>query len=254
MSAVKLKNISKFYHKHCVIKDLSLELKKHEFTTLLGASGCGKSTLLNIISGFESFNKGELIIGKDSFKHQASISSKRIKIFQDYALLDYKSVLDNVAFALECKGYDKARRIQKALEFIELVGLSKHKNHFITQLSGGQKQRVALARALCVEPELLLLDEPFSALDNFLRAKLQKELLNLMKKLNSTALFVTHDIEEAIILSDRIIVMKEGGEIIADLRGFKCKNDTQSLEFYELKNKIINLLSGKFSEDSYLVF
>lgn len=248
---IRLKNVSKSYAQNSILENVNLEFKQGDFTTLLGASGCGKSTLLNIVSGFEDF-KGEIDIDEKTYQKLLPITNKRIKIFQNYALLEYKSVLDNVLFALKCKKIPKHEALEKARYYLNLVGLSERENHFINELSGGQQQRVALARALSVEPKMLLLDEPFSALDSFTRKKLQNELLNLAHKLKMSAIFVTHDLEEAVFLGSRIIVLKEKGKIIGDLKGLKDKSNRGSLEFNALKNEIENLLKGKTTEDYYI--
>ncbi|NDJ26422.1 nitrate ABC transporter ATP-binding protein [Campylobacter sp. MIT 12-8780] len=249
---IKLENISKFYGKNPILKDFNLELKNGEFVCILGKSGCGKSTLLDILSGFTCFDGGKALLENKVYEKSLPISKKRIKIFQDYALLEYKSVLENVKFALKAQNFNKKELEKRALQFISLVGLSEKKDEFVSKLSGGQKQRVALARALTCEPEILLLDEPFSALDNFTRKYLQKELLKLAKQSSSTMILVTHDIEEALFLGDRIIVLEKMGKILGDLKGIKNEQEKEGLSFYTLKNRIENLLLGKVSEDDYI--
>ncbi|KAA6225633.1 ABC transporter ATP-binding protein [Campylobacter sp. LR185c] len=246
-----LKNVSKTYSNNIILSNLNLSFKDGDFTTLLGASGCGKSTLLNIISGFESFG-GEILINEKAYKNSLTIDNTRIKIFQDYALLEYKSVLGNVLFALTCKKIPKNKALERAKYYLNLVGLYEKRDSFINELSGGQKQRVALARALSVEPKMLLLDEPFSALDNFTRKKLQNELLSIVSKLKMSAIFVTHDLEEAVFLGNRIIILKERGEIVGDLKGLKNITSRQSLEFNALKNEIESLLKGKSKDEYYI--
>lgn len=233
MPTISVVNCSKSYKDFVVLDNVSLEVQKGEFVVLLGHSGCGKSSLLNIISGFVAFDSGDVKINNVSRKNKPSKDC--IKIFQDYALLPWKSVLDNVLFALECKKVRKREAVGIAIRLLELVGLLDVKDRFIKSLSGGQKQRVALARALCVEPEILLLDEPFSALDYFTRKNLQAELLKITRMLNTTSILVTHDIDEAIFLGSRILVMKPNpGRIVADIRNEESKHDILKSDILEL--------------------
>ena len=237
---ITLKNICKSYADYFALQNVNLNVKKGEFIVLLGASGCGKTTLLNIIGGFETFDSGEVIINNQHFTHQSK-PKDCVKIFQDYALLPWLSVLDNVAFSLQAKKIKNAKEV--ALEYLKLVHLEAFASRFPSQLSGGQRQRVALARALCVQPKILLLDEPFSALDNFTRNALQNELLNIKKNLQTPMIFVTHDIDEAIYLGDRVIILKPNpGEIVADIKIWVDKSDRNSLGFLELKKEIAQYL------------
>ncbi len=235
---IKIKHCSKTFDSYNVLEDINLDIKNGEFIVLLGASGCGKTTLLNIIGGFESFDNGEIIIDEKHFSKKA-FPKDCIKIFQDYALLPWKNALDNVAFALESRGVSKKEARVEALSCIKLVHLEQFKDSFPAQLSGGQKQRIALARALCVKPRILLLDEPFSALDNFIRNMLQNELLKISQYFKTTIVFVTHDIEEAIFLGERVIIMSPNpGKIVADVKINIDKNNRNSLEFLNLKQNI----------------
>lgn len=239
---INLKGIYKTYQQNCVLDNINLSIQKGEFVVLLGASGCGKTTLLNIIGGFEEFQKGQIAIDSQTFHHQTK-PKECIKIFQDYALLPWLNVLDNVCFSLEAQGKSKPQAQTIAKEYIKLVHLEAFEERFPSQLSGGQKQRVALARALCVKPQILLLDEPFSALDNFTRNTLQNELLNIQRGLKTTMIFVTHDIEEAIFLGDRVIIMSPNpGKIVADIPILIDKNNRDSLVFLELKLEIAKYL------------
>ncbi|XJZ27311.1 ABC transporter ATP-binding protein [Bacillota bacterium Lsc_1132] len=208
---VQLQDISFQYDKgSAVLNRLNFEISKNSFVTLLGPSGCGKSTLLNIIAGFLPASAGSINIeGKEVKKP----SKDRGFVFQDLALFPWLTVYENVEFGLKMQNVPKERRKQKVEELIEMVGLKKYADFSISSLSGGMKQRVALARTLAPEPNILLLDEPFSALDAQTRDVLQEELLSLHKKLNMTTVLVTHSIDEAIYLSDAIILLSKNGMI-----------------------------------------
>ncbi|MCI5967987.1 ABC transporter ATP-binding protein [Helicobacter sp.] len=245
---ISLRNISKNYGDYLALRNVNLDFYKGEFITLLGASGCGKTTLLNIIGGFEAFDSGEIRIEKETFLKQTKPNAC-VKIFQDYALLPWLNVLENVQFALQAQGAKESERIAK--EYLKSVHLESFEMRFPAQLSGGQKQRVALARALCVQPKILLLDEPFSALDNFTRNALQNELLEIKQNLKTTMIFVTHDIDEALYLGDRVIILKPNpGEVVADIKVKLNKNDRNSLEFLRLKREIAEYLETyRFMQD-----
>ena len=182
----------------------NLDIAEGEFVCLVGPSGCGKSTVINLMAGFEKPTAGSVTIdGKDV----AAPDPDHIMIFQDYGLFPWKTALDNVLFGLRCKGVDARESKQKALDALVTVGLGNHVHRHPHELSGGMRQRVSLARALAVEPSVLFMDEPFAALDTFTRLRLQDELLELRKKRALTVVFVTHDLEEAIYLGDRVVLM-----------------------------------------------
>lgn len=190
--------------------DVDLDIRKGEFFSLLGPSGCGKTTLLRILAGFEQPDAGQVIIGGRDMTGMPPHLRNVNTVFQSYALFPHLSVYDNVAFGLKMKGVSAAQqrpRIEKALETVQIADFARRRPD---QLSGGQRQRVALARAVVNEPEVLLLDEPLSALDLKLRKQLQVELSNLQEELGMTFVFVTHDQEEALVMSDRIAVMNKG--------------------------------------------
>lgn len=250
---IEIKNCSKFFGTTKALDSVNLSIKEGEFIVLLGASGCGKTTLLNAIGGFLDFQEGEMIIDNQSFT-QRSKPKDCIKIFQDYALLQWKNALDNVAFAQEAKGKSKKVARELALEYLKLVHLEKFADKFPAQLSGGQRQRIALARALCAKPKILLLDEPFSALDNFTRNSLQNELLDISHHLKTTMIFVTHDIEEAIVLGDRVVIMSPNpGRIVADIPVRVDKQDRNSLRFVQLKREIAEYLKTYRFEVEYQI-
>lgn len=190
-----------------VLNGVDLKIKEGEFVTIVGPSGCGKSTLLNIIAGLDRPNLGSVLIRGAAASDNNPSSTKRIMIFQEGALFPWLSVQDNVEFGLKIAKVTKVKRRQVADRYIEMVGLSKFSESFVYQLSGGMKQRVAIARALALEPEVLLMDEPFAALDVQTRDLLHEELVGIHKTTGKTILFVTHNINEAILLGDRVIVL-----------------------------------------------
>lgn len=208
MSNVKIDHITKYYNNQksssMILENISFEINHGSFTSLLGPSGCGKTTLLRIISGLEYQSSGNVYIDN---KLVYGPSIDRGIVFQDYSLFPWMNVIENVSFGLNMKGYSKKDSIKIAEDYIKLVKLDSFKNYFPRELSGGMKQRVAIARALAVKPKILLMDEPFSALDEDTRYYLQDELLKLWKYQNLTILFVTHSIEEAVYLSDNIIIL-----------------------------------------------
>jgi spermidine/putrescine transport system ATP-binding protein len=210
MNIISLKNIKKYYDNNLILDNFNLDINEGEFVTILGPSGCGKTTILRIIAGFEKVNEGSVILENidvtDFPPHQRNVNT----VFQSYALFPHLNVFDNVAFGLKIKKLPKkeiTKRVKEALETVHLFDMDKRS---IFQLSGGQQQRVAIARAIINKPRVLLLDEPLSSLDYKLRKTMQIELKQLHRKLGITFIFVTHDQEEAITMSDKIIVMNNG--------------------------------------------
>jgi NitT/TauT family transport system ATP-binding protein len=210
---IKIKNVSKVYKSDkniknkevLALKDINLVIEDNQFICLLGPSGCGKSTLLRIIAGLDLPTEGTVEINNEVIDKPNKDSSM---VFQDYALFPWKTVIENVEFGLKLRKIPKNEAKNKALRYLKLVNMEKFKDAYIHQLSGGMKQRVAIARALVIEPEILLMDEPFGALDTFTRMQLQDELIDICKKRNLSVVFVTHDIEEAVYLGDKIAIMK----------------------------------------------
>lgn len=207
---LSLQHITKNFGEGDVLRDISLDVARGEFVTLLGASGCGKTTTLRIISGLETPDEGTVLLdGKDV----TALPPERRPVntvFQSYALFPHMNVEKNVAYGLRVRGMDKASIAKRVREMLELVQMEDYATRMPSQLSGGQRQRIAIARALAPEPELLLLDEPLGALDLQLRRQMQLELKRLQKKLGITFVYITHDQEEAINMSDRIAVMRGG--------------------------------------------
>ena len=208
--AVSIRNAVKRYGTTTALHGVSLDIADNAFFTLLGPSGCGKTTLLRMIAGFEEASEGEILLFGQSIAALEPNLRPVNTVFQNYALFPHMPVLENVAFCLKMKGVDAATRRKRAGQMLELVHLSALADRMPSQLSGGQQQRVALARALAPEPKVLLLDEPLSALDLKLRQAMRVELKQLQEETGITFLFVTHDQEEALTMSDRIAVMSEG--------------------------------------------
>jgi spermidine/putrescine transport system ATP-binding protein len=208
--AVFVQGLRKAYGDTVALGEVSLEVKPGEFLTLLGPSGCGKTTLLRLLAGFEVPDAGAILISGRDVAALPPYERPVNTVFQHYALFPHRTVAGNVAFGLEAKGLPRdaiATRVKRALEMVRLPGFDDRR---IDQLSGGQKQRVALARAVVMEPEVLLLDEPMAALDLKLRKEMQVEVKNLQERLQITFVFVTHDQDEALIMSDRIAVLSQG--------------------------------------------
>lgn len=246
---VVLENVTKRYTEFC-IEDLNISVQKGEFFTLLGGSGCGKSTLLKIISGIERDYSGTIEIDGKDIRGKSTFETGLSMVFQDSLLLPNLNVEDNVAFGLKMKGMGKKERLEKAKEALKELGLEGFEKRHPNDLSGGQKQRVAIARALVMEPKLLLMDEPFSALDEELRSKLQKLLKDIQRKYKSTILFVTHDRDEAFYLSDKIAVM-DNGEIIQCDEPQKLYENPKN-EFIARFLGIDNIISGKVVQGKLL--
>ena len=207
---IEIKNITKAFDGETVLNNISLDIYDNEFLTLLGPSGCGKTTLLRIISGFVQPDQGEVVFMGDDITELPPHKRNVNTVFQKYALFPHLNVYENVAFPLREKKVPKDEIDKKVKEMLKLVMLSGFEKRNVTSLSGGQQQRVAIARALVNHPKVLLLDEPLSALDLKLRKDMQQELKNIQKSTGITFVFVTHDQEEALSMSDTIVVMSEG--------------------------------------------
>ena len=207
---IELKEISKTYGDNKVLNNLSLNIKKNEFLTLLGPSGCGKTTTLKIIAGFETADEGTVLFDEENITTLPPYKRKLNTVFQKYALFPHMNIYENIAFGLKIKKLPKSEIDKKVKEMLKLVALEGFEKRSVESLSGGQQQRVAIARALVNEPEVLLLDEPLGALDLKLRKEMQIELKKIQQRLGITFIFVTHDQEEALTMSDTIVVMNKG--------------------------------------------
>lgn len=207
---VSLQNVMKSYGDKLVLQDLSLDIYPAEMVSLLGPSGCGKSTALKVLSGLEMADSGDVLINGRSVVSLPTRKRNLGMVFQAYSLFPHLNAIDNIAYGLKIRGVDTHKRRARAGELLELVGLNEHGSKFPNQLSGGQQQRVALARALAVEPDVLLLDEPLSALDAKVRDQLRDEIRRVQLQEGIACLMVTHDQEEALVMSDRIGVMNNG--------------------------------------------
>ena len=214
MSAARLRadGVTKRYQdpagrERSALVDVALDVSAGEFVCLLGPSGCGKTTLLNLLAGFERATSGRVLAGG---REVTGPDPTRICMFQGYALFPWRTVQANVEYGLEVRGTPRRRRAAIAAELLELVGLGGHRRHRPHQLSGGMQQRAALARALAVDPDCLLMDEPFGALDAMTRARLQEEVARIALERRKTVVFVTHDVDEAVFLADRVVVMAAG--------------------------------------------
>ena len=209
---IKFRNIVKEFDGTIVLKGINLDIYENEFVTLLGPSGCGKTTLLRILGGFLEADEGVVIFDDEDIKELPPYKRELNTVFQKYALFPHMNVYDNIAFGLKIKKMSKDVIDQKVMRMLKLIGLEGFENKNVTTLSGGQQQRIAIARALVNEPKVLLLDEPLGALDLKLRKEMQYELKRIQQEVGITFIYVTHDQEEALTMSDKIVIMK-GGEI-----------------------------------------
>jgi len=245
---LEIRNVSKkFVSKNkeiLAVDNITFNVRYNEFLSIVGPSGCGKSTLLRMIAGLEKPTSGEILM---EGKKIEGPGAERGLVFQQYTLLPWRNVLDNVAFGLEIRGLPKKERYEIAKRFIKMIGLEGFEEAYPYELSGGMQQRVAIARTLANDPKIVLMDEPFGALDTQTRTILQHELLKIWEKEKKTVLFVTHSVDEAVYLSDRVIVMtarpgRIKGIISIDLPRPR-KRDT--LEFIEYRKRIVNILKDE---------
>lgn len=236
------------------VQDVSFNIEPGEFICILGPSGCGKSTLLSAIAGHLKTTKGRIEVDGNAI---AGPSVKRGLVFQQHTLFPWKTVLDNVAFGLKMQGVKRAERNLRALEFLRLVGLADFAECFPAQLSGGMQQRVEIARALINNPQVLLMDEPFGALDAQTRLMMQELLLSIWTRVRTTIVFVTHDIDEALFLADRIFVLTQrpgriGEELKLDFPRPRTADLVTSNEFVRLKRRCLGLIRGTATNISAL--
>lgn len=244
MSYISVKGVNKIFNGRGKIEELysldtvSFSIKRGDFFCILGPSGCGKSTLLDLMAGFDAPTSGKIFIkGEEVTKPQ----SDYIAVFQEYGLLPWKNVRENIAFGLQFQKLSKQEKDNLLEEYIDLVHLTGYEDKLPRELSGGMKQRVAIARALIVQPEALFMDEPFAALDQITRIALRQELLRIWQEKNITVVFVTHDIDESILLGDRIAVMSSAPGKIQTIIPVDIKRprDGSSKKFQIIKRKIL---------------
>src|SRR6476659_10223057 len=247
-AAVSIRNVSKTFGRGgtSALHNIERELQPGEFISLIGPSGCGKSTLLRVIGDLIEPTEGEAVIGGKT-AHQARLDRDYGMVFQEATLMDWRTVEKNVALPLEMMGWERAARRDRVKELLELVELTGFEGHYPWQLSGGMQQRVAIARALTFNPSLILMDEPFGALDEMTRDRLNLELLRIWEATKATVVFVTHSIAEAVFLSSRIVVMSARPgrvqQVVEVDLGYPRTNDTrEETRFFELATEVRELL------------
>ncbi|AXV40026.1 ABC transporter ATP-binding protein [Methanobacterium sp. BAmetb5] len=243
---ITLENVTKSFTpndggKQLALNPINLNVAEGEFLSIVGPSGCGKTTLLRMIAGLDFPTSGRVLEGEIEI---TGPSRERGYVFQQYSLFPWRDVRDNVAFGLEMEGLEKKERYSKAREYLKLVGLSPYEKSYPRELSGGMKQRVAIARSLVNDPHVLLMDEPFSALDVQTRHKLQEELVRIWSQEQKTVIFVTHNVDEAVFLADRVVVLSQRPATV--LKTFEINlervRDRSAPEFLDLKKEITSLL------------
>ncbi|HBR01995.1 MAG TPA: nitrate ABC transporter ATP-binding protein [Ruminiclostridium sp.] len=251
---VKIRNVTKTYSSKrgdvIALNGFNLDIKENEFICVVGPSGCGKSTMLNILAGLDNATSGEILVDGNVIHGP---SPDRGVVFQQYALFPWLTVKKNVEFGLRLKKLSRQEVSDIADHYIEMVGLQDFKNSYPKELSGGMKQRVAIARAYAMQPKLLLMDEPFGALDAQTRTQLQSELLKTWEEERRTCFFITHDVEEAVILAQRVIIMSARPGRIIDIVDIDIpypRNQETKMEpkFFELKNKIWSQVYNQYLE------
>lgn len=246
MGNLKIQDLSKSFTREdgsemAALDHLSLDIADKEFVCVLGSSGCGKTTLLRLIAGLDQDREGQIILDGEEMHG----SSPKIGfVFQEYSLFPWRTVIDNIVFGLEMNGVGREERYRTAERYLELVGLKQFRNSYPSELSGGMRQRVAVARALALEPVLLLMDEPFGALDAQTRNMLQKELLEIWEKTRKTIVFITHSVDEAVFLADRIIVLTPRPGRVCQIFPIDLKRprDRTSVEFAQVRRQVLDLI------------
>jgi len=259
-SFVNIEGVSKVYPTptggYTVLENVNLQVNQGEFICVIGHSGCGKSTLLNMVSGFATPTTGSVTVGGKRIKEPGP---DRMVVFQNYALLPWLSVFDNVYLAVDTVNPNRPEQEKRAIvrEHLAMVGLSEAEDKKPTQISGGMKQRVSIARALAIRPEVLILDEPFGALDAITKEELQEELLKIWNDHRCTVLMITHDIDEALFLADKLVMMTNGpaagiGEVM-NIDFPRPRNRDQIMEqpeYYDLRNYALDFLYNRFAHDN----
>lgn len=244
--AVQLNDLTRVYGSVKALDGLTLHMEPGEMVALLGPSGCGKTTALRILAGLDEATSGAVLVDGQDISGVPANKRDMGMVFQAYSLFPHLTVLDNVAFGLKMRGRSKSERTSRADEMLDLVGLSAHKHKYANEMSGGQQQRVALARALAVQPRVLLLDEPLSALDAKVRTQLRDEIRRVQLEVGTTTLFVTHDQEEALAVADRVGVMSQGKleQLAAPAELYANPATPFVAEFVGLNNKVRAEVSG----------
>jgi len=224
------------------IENLSLTVHDKEFVCILGPSGCGKTTLLRMIAGLDTASSGEILLDGERI---TGINPKVGIVFQEYSLFPWRSVIDNIAFGLEMRGFARTERERVAEQYLDLVGLTQFRESYPSELSGGMRQRVAVARALALEPVVLLMDEPFGALDAQTRNMLQHELLGIWEKTRKTIIFITHSVDEAVFLADRIVALTPRPGTICEIIPIDQERprDRTSVEFAKVRRYVLDMIN-----------
>lgn len=249
MGHLSVKHISQSFEKDSgestkALEDVSLEIEDGEFVCIIGPSGCGKTTLLRIIAGLDIPDSGQVTLDGDTITVP---DPRRGMVFQEYSLFPWRTVMENITFGMEMQHVPQAERLKTAEEYLNLVGLEQFRNSYPYELSGGMRQRVAIVRALANNPSVLLMDEPFGALDAQTRNLLQQELLQIWSKKKITILFVTHSVDEAVYLADRIVVMSARPGKVKEIVTVTLPRprDRTSRQANELRNKLLEELAGE---------
>jgi len=244
MGNLEFRNVTKRFGSLTAVEDFSLRIEDDEFVTLIGPSGCGKTTVLRMAAGLEAPDSGEVL---ENGRPISGPGKDRGMVFQECALFPWRNVRRNVEFGLELMGMEKSEREKTAGRYLELVGLSNFANSRISELSGGMKQRVGIARALAPEPEVLLMDEPFGSLDAMTRNLIQDQLLEIWKKTRKTILFVTHSVDEAVYLSQRVVVLTARPARIKKVIKIKLERprDRTGPEFAAVRRELLSLVGGE---------
>jgi len=229
-----------------VLEKINLEVQDKEFVCILGSSGCGKTTLLRMIAGLDAAESGAILLDGQEMK---GTSPKVGMVFQEYSLFPWRTVIDNIAFGLEMHGMKRDERYRIAEQYLKLVNLAQFRDSYPSELSGGMRQRVAVARALALDPVLLLMDEPFGALDAQTRNMLQTELLEIWQKTKNTVVFITHSVDEAVFLSDRIVVLTPRPGRVCRIFPVHLPRprDRTSPEFAQVRREVLDLISQNCS-------
>jgi NitT/TauT family transport system ATP-binding protein len=229
-----------------VLDHLNLDVKDKEFVCILGSSGCGKTTLLRLIAGLDQAQSGNIILDGEEIR---GANAKVGLVFQEYSLFPWRNVIDNIAFGPEMNGISREQRYRDAERYLDLVNLTSFRDSYPSELSGGMRQRVAVARALALDPVLLLMDEPFGALDAQTRNLLQQELLEIWEKTKKTIIFITHSVDEAVYLADRVVVLSPRPGHICTMVPIELPRprDRTGTEFAQIRRHVLDLISQKCS-------